>query len=264
MSETRNRIDFTVTRDGQEIKLAVVKPTYKQQEAAQIAQASAYAKLVAGGALLKEKLKDAIREQGLWSDEKEKKLQDINRRMDECEKQLPDENGRVRVRGLKASEMRKAAVDLRVARVERVQLLEGLTRLENQTAEGLSENARFDALVCACTVYADGKLEGKPFFKDLEDYKSRGGDKDAWAAAQKFAELWYDVREDFERSLPENRFLLKHGLCDKESLALTDRDGNRVDIDGKPVEAEESSDAEAETFEYEDDLGPVVTQPVQE
>lgn len=251
MEQPRNRIDYSVTKDGQEIRLAAVRPDVKTQQQAQIAYAKSYAELVTGGALLKAKLKDVVRTQKLWDDEKEAKLAALDKRLEECEKMLPDAQGRTAVRGLKKSDQRKAAVDMRVARIERVQLLEDLTRLENSTAEGLAENSRFSFLVAACTVHPETR---KPYFKGVDDYAARGGDPDAFEAAQKFASLYYDVREDYERTLPENAYLLANGMCDPKTLALVGRDGARVDVDGNPVpEAEEAAAEPTEYFPVEDD-----------
>lgn len=243
-----NKLEFQVEVDGTKKTLAAVRPTVAVRQQAQVVKAKSYAELVKGGALLEAKIKDVVKEQGLWNDEKEAELAEVDRQLREDESLLPDASGKVRKANLKLSDLRAAAIRMRGNRFRRVNLLSDLTSLRNKTAEGLSDNAEFDFLVSKCIVDANS---GEPFFASTDDYRTRASEPYAISAANRFFEVLNGVSTDFEKELPENRFLLKHGLCNGE-LALTDKAGNKVGVDGKPIEKEEP-EIEA-SFEFEDDL----------
>lgn len=230
----RNKVEFDVSKDGVELKLAVVRPSHKVQAEAQLHYAKAFADLVKAGALLRQKLDQVARDQKLWDDARQAEWAELLGRMAACERKVPDERGEVAEAGVTVADARKAAIQLRKDRAALQRLLADRSALEANTAERLAEDARFNFYVGHCTVHAE---TGKPYFKGLDDYTARAADPDGRAAAEKFAALYYSYDEDYEKKLPENVFLRARGFCN-DNLELTDKQGRLVDEDGEVLEAE--------------------------
>lgn len=228
------------TVDGETIPLLVVRPSAAVKAEADIVRSRAWGQYAVAGVPLQSKVKDIIARQGLWDDEKRKRLEEIDARMAANEAKLPDKNGKVRAKGLKLSEARDAAFQLRKDRAERVALLTEITRLNSETAEGKADNEAFDFLVSKCVL--DARTQ-KPVFPTLDDYRARGDTPEGQAAAVKFAELYYDHDADFDKKLPENVFLAARGFVDPETLE---------EKRPEPPKAEEP----AAEFDLEDDLAP--------
>ena len=105
--------------------------------------------------------------------------------------------------------------------------------LEENTAEALADNARFDFLVANCTF----KEAGEKVYKDIVDYNSKSSDEIAFSAASALAEILYALDSDFEKNLPENRWLKSKSMVDDE-MSLINDDGKRVDIKGRLISEE--------------------------
>ena len=103
--------------------------------------------------------------------------------------------------------------------------------LEQNTAESLADNMKFDYLVSECTYDAKGQ---KKVYKDLDDYNERGDDELAFAAAATLAQLLYSLDRNYEEELPENKFLKMFDFVD-EDLNLIDEEGGLVSFDGKRI-----------------------------
>ena len=103
--------------------------------------------------------------------------------------------------------------------------------LEENTAEALADNARFDFLVAHCTFHENGET----VYKDMKDYNSKSSDEVAFAAASELATMMYSIDSDFEKNLPENKWLKNKELVN-EDLALVNKDGKRVDLEGRIID----------------------------
>jgi hypothetical protein len=251
----RNKVEFEVEKDGAKRTLSAVRPKQSVLAEADLVRSKRWGELArTPGVLLESALKDVVRQKGVWDDEKQKRLEEIDKRLAENEARLPDANGKVRQKGVRLSDLRKAAVQMRLDRMERVRLLSEFTSLRNNTAEGMADDERFNFLVSRCVV----DERGNPHFASLDDYKERAHEPDASAAATAVMQLLYDHDPDFARKLPENRFLLRYRMC-REDLALTGPDGVLVDVDGKPVDEDgnpllpEQKAEEPESFDLEPD-----------
>ena len=131
---------------------------------------------------------------------------------------------------MKVSRAKEIAFEMRVKRVELRNLLSEKIELEGNTAEALSDNAKFDYLVANCTFYENGKN----VYNSLEEYNSKSEDPVAFTAAATLAELMYALDKNYEEKLPENQFLIRANLVD-EDLSLVDKDGNKVDSKGNRI-----------------------------
>lgn len=232
MSKTvMNKKTFEVEIDGKKVELAVQRPDLAKQQRGQLIYSREFCRLVKPedgkrGAIVRGALEGVMREQGLWDDNKQRKWEELNRKLLEGEKTLA--TGRI-----KLSKAREVAIGMRRDRYELSRLLSDRNSLDANTAEAQAENARFNYLVSVCTVYAD---TGKPYFKSEEDYLNQAATEVGNQAAVLFSQLYFNLDEDFEKNLPENRFLLKYRLCREKDLHLIDKDGNLIDAEGRRVD----------------------------
>lgn len=226
----KKELKYTV--DGQEKVLFVVKPTSKQLSEAQLYSSRVFAKLINDKdengkptALLRDKLSTYMRDVGLWDDEKEQELKDIQKKILENEKLLAKG-------GIKLSVAKNLALENRKLRLEQIRMLAKTTELDSFTAEGAAENARFDYLVSVCLLDEDGDK----LYSSVEDYKENGNAEHIYRAASELASMLNTgVDTKWEENLPENKFLKKYGFID-DKLRLVNKDGHLVDVDGKLID----------------------------
>jgi len=218
--------DFTIKIDDKEIKLMVRSPTLADQREAQKVYNTAFTDAIKSNSVVRAKMDDVLEEQGLWNKEKQNKYDELQASLNDGEKKLAKG-------GFALSEAKKLALKMRDVRNEIRDLISVRTSLDNHSAEGQADNQRFNYLVSACVVY---KENDKPYFKDLSDYMDRIDDPAALAGAQHLANMIYGLDNNFEKNLPENKFLKKYKFVD-DNLRFIDKDGRTVDIDGRLVDA---------------------------
>jgi len=200
-------------------------PNADQLNEAQKVYNEAFNNAINSKALLRPKLNAFVREQGLWDDAKEAEFKALQGR-------IKDAVIKIRKGGIKLQEARAVAISLREMRADMKELLSSQNALDNNTAEGQADNAQFNYLVSACTVYND---TGKRVFSDVSDYLNPKVPEMALQAASKYASLMYGLRDDYEESLPENKFLVEWKFAD-DDLRLIDKDGGYVDSEGRAVD----------------------------
>jgi hypothetical protein len=210
---------------GKEVELAVLRPNAKQRQEAQKVYNRAFREAVESGAILRAKIESVMREQKLWDDQKEAELRKLQASIGEKER-------KVRSGGIKLSEARDLAIQLRRDRAELRGLNSERMSLDNNSAEAQADNAQFNYWVSVCTVHAN---DGKPYFKSYEDYMTKEDDPAVGPAASALAKIIYNLEDDYEKKLPENQFLVKYKFAD-ESLHLVDKQGRKVDADGRLVD----------------------------
>jgi hypothetical protein len=219
MSEKKKEV-FKVN----DTEYAVLKPMPKDQRAAQRVYNATFAEALKAGGLLRQRLGDYMRDQGLWNDEKEKQQRELLNNLNEHELNL--QRG-----GIKLSEARRLALDIRKVRFQLRNLIAQRNELDVNTVEGQAENARFNALVASCLVYND---TGKPVYSDVDDYLTNADTEEAFTGAQTLAQMMYALDKNHEASLPENKFLSKWRFVDEE-LRLVNKDGHLVDTEGRLI-----------------------------
>lgn len=191
------------------------------------------------GILTKRELGVLMRKRGIWDENKDKEETRITQQIVKLEKELyhgKEVKGKGKRRKPKVSEGRDIAVQIRRLRLELRDLIAERIGLEDNTAESIADNARFDYLVAHCTFHKSGQN----VYKNFEDYDNRSADQIAFTAASALGEMLYNIDAGFEANLPENKFLTKFGLVnDKLELvdpsnaeSLIDVDGHKIDEDG--------------------------------
>lgn len=215
---------FKFTVDDKEQEFRVRTPTLHDMREATKVHNNAFTDAIQSNAILRAKLDDFMKKQGLWDEAKEAKLTSLQREILDGEKTLAKG-------GIKLSQAKKVAFDIRKRRMEQRELLATRTQLDANTAEGQADNARFNYLVSACLVYND---TGKPYFKDLADYLNSVVKPIASEAANKLGAMLYGLDSNYEANLAENKFLKRFKFVD-EQLRLVDEKGRLVDLEGRLI-----------------------------
>lgn len=221
MSDT----SFKITKEGNEIELYVKAPSPKNQRESQKIYNRTFADAISAGSIVRAKLDDVMKDQGLWDDKKEIEYKTIQKTILDKEKILAKG-------GISLEQAKKEAFAMKEARNKLRELIASRTTLDSHTAEGQSENAKFNFLVSCCVVYKEGD---KPYFSGYEDYLNRAIEPAAIIGAQKLANMLYGLDDNFENNLPENKFLKKYKFVDS-NLRLIDKKGRLVDEDGRLID----------------------------
>jgi hypothetical protein len=216
---------FKASVDGVEKEFLVRSPSLNDQREAQKVYNQAFTDAVKSKSVVRAKLDDLLQDQGLWNDEKQAKFTGLQRELLEGEKKLAKG-------GFSLNEAKDLAVKMRRIREDIRDLISVRTSLDNHSAEGQADNARFNYLVSACLVYNDTK---QTYFLNMEDYLNRAGEQIATLAAQNLANMLYGLDNDYESTLPENKFLKKYRFVD-EKLRLIDKKGRFIDSEGRLID----------------------------
>lgn len=217
--------DFTVMIDGKDVELSIVSPSLKDQKEAGKIYNNAFTEALKSRAVVRARLDDLLVDQGLWDDNKQQKF-------DTLQKEVLDGEKRLAKGGISLKEAREIAIQMKNVREEIRDLISVKTNLDTHTAEGQADNAKFNYLVYACTVY---KGTQNKYFKSYEDYIERSGEPASILAAQKLANMIYGLEEDYESKLPENKFLKQYKFVD-DQLRLINKEGKLIDEKGRLVD----------------------------
>jgi len=256
-----------VTLDnGDKVSIYVVKPSNEIISKADIHRAKRWNECIRDNIITKKELKTLMEERGIWNKSKSDKEGDISKEITDLEKTLYRGKGGKRP---KVSEGKDLALEMRKLRIELRELISERLGLEENTAEALSDNARFDYFVATCTFFKDSD---KRVYNSVEDYNTKSNDSIAFAAASMLGNILYNLDSDFEKNLPENKWLSMFNLTDVEGNLVNsegttvdsegriinelghflDDDGNRVDADGVPLD----EDGNYILVDYDNDLEP--------
>ena len=210
---------------GNDVTVYIKKPTVSEYRDSQIGYNKAFRAALDSGAVLKKKLNQFMRDQGLWDDQKDKEEQAFLDKIRGLE-------GQIKKGGIPLKEARRVALDLREARDGFRLLIAERTALDANTVEGQADNARFNSLVCLCILKQD---QSGPFFATEEEYDKRGAEPFVVAAAARLASLIYELDPNYDDSLVENKFLTTYNFANEKNQ-LINSDGHLIDIDDDGVE----------------------------
>jgi hypothetical protein len=216
---------FKATVDGVEKEFLVKTPSLNDQREAQKIYNQAFTDAIKSKSVVRAKLDDLLEDQGLWNDEKQAKFTSL-------QKELLDGEKRLAKGGFSLNEARDLAIKMKSIRDEIRDLISVRTSLDNHSAEGQADNARFNYLVSVCVVYNDTK---QPYFNNMEDYLNRSTDSVGLLGAQNLANMLYGLDNDYESNLPENKFLKKFKFIDSK-LRLVDKKGRLIDAEGRLID----------------------------
>lgn len=217
--------DFKVVVNGEEKTFTVRSPSLVDQREGQKVYNQAFTDAIKSKSVVRAKMDDLLQDQGLWNTEKQQEYTSL-------QKELLDGERKLAKGGFSLSEAKKLAIRMREVRNKIRELISVRTSLDNHSAEGQADNARFNYLVSACVVYKDSD---KKYFESLEDYMSRIDDPVALSGAQKLANMIYGLDNNFEKNLPENKFLKKYKFVN-DDLRFIDKKGRTVDSEGRLID----------------------------
>lgn len=221
--------EVEVLNDGKKVKILVKRPSGAIQSKGGRIAAKIWTECTSDGIMTKQELSDFMKERNIWNKEKDLKETNLTKEIAELEKKLAFGTGRSR--RMKKSEGKQVAIEIRQKRAELRDLIGERLALEGNTAEALSDNAKFDYFVATCTYY---KESGEKVYNSLEEYEERSDDDLAFAAANAMAQMLYSLDKDFEKALPENSFLNKYSFTNEEG-SLINNEGKTVDLEGRII-----------------------------
>lgn len=216
---------FTATVDGKEQTFVVRSPSVGDQKEANKAYNQAFSDAIKSKAIVRAKIDELLKEQGLWDDSKQTKLDLFQSDILSRERQLA-------AGGIPLIQAKQLALEIKELRAEIRDLISVKMSLDNNTAEGQADNVRFNYLVSCCTVYQDNN---QPYFRNMEDYLDKSASEVALKAAQTLANIIYGLDNNYENNLPENKFLKQYKFVD-DKLRLINKDGKLVDKDGRLID----------------------------
>lgn len=220
-----NTRTFKTKVEDKEVEFLVRAPSLSEQREGQKVYNQAFSDAVKAKAIVRARMDDLLEEQGLWDSSKQAKLTELQ--------QIILENERALAKGgIPLKKAKELAIQMKETRGKIRELIAVKTSLDNHSAEGQADNARFNYLVSACLVYNDTK---QPYYKNLEDYLGRSSEPVAVLAAQNLANMLYGLDNDYENNLPENKFLKKFKFVD-DKLRFVDSKGRLVDTEGRLID----------------------------
>lgn len=223
----KQRVVKGVDNDDNEVVVVVKKPNAQDYNKSQIAYNKAFRQALDSGALLRQKLTDYMKEQGIWDEKKEKQYEDLVEEIGSMEDAL--KGG-----GIRLSEAKEIALKLKQKRESFRDLLSERNALDNNSAEGQADNARFTSLVSTCVFDTSGN---NPKFADIKAYEAQADQPWAVQAASELANMLYNVDPNYDKNLEENKFLQEFNFIDEE-LRLINDEGHLTDADGRLINEE--------------------------
>jgi hypothetical protein len=221
-NKDKERLVDSVDSDGNPIKVVVRRPTAEDFRDSQIEYNKAFRSALDSGALLRQRLTDYMREQGIWSDEKQKKN-------DEFVEKIRLKEDTLKAGGIKLSEAKDIALELKRLRSDFQSFLAERNALDSNSVEGQADNARFAHLVRLCILNHETK---QPVFQDQKHYDAVADQPWAIEASSELANMIYGLDPNYANNLEENKFLKEFKFVN-EDLQLINKEGHLVDIEGR-------------------------------
>ena len=216
---------FKTIIDGKDREMSIRSPSLQDQKEGTKVYNQSFSEALKAKAVVRARLDDILVEQGLWDAVKQAQFTKYQSDILESERKLAKG-------GISLSEAKSLALEMKKNRAELRELIAVKTSLDTHTAEGQADNARFNYLVSACTVYNDTKEQ---YFKNYEDYLNKSGDPISVLAAQNLANMIYGLDNDYEEKLPENKFLKQYKFVD-DQLRLINKEGRLIDEKGRLID----------------------------
>jgi len=214
----------TIDEEGNDIELAVVRPTQDVINDADLIYNVEVSKAVRKGSMTRQEAVSLIEERGLWTEQDEKKATKLRKKVRDLEVKLLDKKT-----GKKQG--RKIADDLANARNEVSVLIGKRDGILNITAESYASAIRDQYFVAMCTVTAEDQ---ESYFDDYEDYLQRSNEVAALRAYQEMLYMINDLDPEFLKNQTENKYLIDNGFMDSDGY-LINKDGKRVDSKGRRI-----------------------------
>jgi hypothetical protein len=223
MKSTR---EFTVKVGDKDVNLSVRKPRLDELREAQKIHTKAFHDALNSGAVLRAKLDDVLKAQGLWDDAKDIEIRTLQKEIVELEM-------KIRSGGLNIGVAKDLAFEI-IKKRDRIKEIFSIKLVyDAKTAESMADDARTDFLLSVCLVY--NEPGHKPYFKDLEAYLNEPNSRVSVEAYKEFLMLMNDQEENPEKDLVEFKFLKRFKFVD-EKLRMINKEGHLVDREGRLID----------------------------
>lgn len=228
--DKKQRIVESEDSNGNPVRVIVRSPTVEDYKDSQLEYNKAFRDALDSGALLRQRLTDYMREQGIWNDEKQKKS-------DEYVELIRGMEEKLKAGGIRLKEAKDIALQLRETRAAFQLFLAEKNSLDSASAEGQADNARFNKLVRLCVLDEKTKL---PFFKrdskkaEEESYNASSNEPWLIEASSELANMLYGLDPNYNQNLEENKFLKEFKFVN-EDYQFIDNDGHPTDADGRLI-----------------------------
>ncbi len=212
------------------VKLHVRRPNYEDKQKADFEYQKTFNKLLKEGIMPRLVLDKTIRANGEWNKEEEAQEVQLAKAINSAREKLKRGN-------IKLSDAVKLAKQSIDDNFKYIQLNMNRNEILNNSAESLAEQARFNYLTSAATVYNDSGVE-KKFFKNYEDFLHQDslGNPVTYVAGATFNRLINNFGDnDFRADWPEYKFLKKYGFVN-EKFEYVNKDGKLIDREGNVIE----------------------------
>jgi len=216
-----DRIIESTNKDGEEVKVKLKTPGPQEYRDSQVEYNKSFRSALDSGALLRQKLSDYMEEQGIWNEEKQTEN-------DEFVEKITAKEEMLKGGGIKLSEAREIALDLRGLRADFRNFLAERNSLDQNSAEGQADNSRFAELVRLCMLNPN---TGKPYFPTQADYDESADQPWVIEAASQLAGMIYGLDPNYDNKLEENKFLKEFSFVNSD-LRLVNDEGHLVDTEG--------------------------------
>ena len=213
--------------EGNEVVVVVKKPTAQDYNKSQISYNTSFREALDSGALLRQKLNDYMKEQGIWDDKKEEQY-------DRLVSEIGGMEDGLKGGGIKLSAAKEIALKLKEKRLEFRNLISEKNAMDTNSAEGQADNSRFVALVSRCVFDSSGNNRK---FADIQAYEAQADQPWAVEAAGELANMLYNIDPDYDKNLEENKFLQEFNFVDEE-LRLINDEGHLTDVEGRLINDE--------------------------
>ncbi len=222
MTDKNDNILVGLDNEGNEVRVLVKIPGASEFKESQVVYNKAFREALDSGALLRQRLTEYMNKQGLWDEDKQKQY---DKKMNEISGMEDSLKGG----GIRLTEAKDIAVQLRVKRAEFRDLIAERNALDTASAEGQADNARFASLVRLCALNPDNNTR---YFQNENDYDAQSTQPWVVAAAEKLGNLLYGLDPEYENNLVENKFLKEFDFVN-DDLAFVNEDGHTIDSEGR-------------------------------
>jgi hypothetical protein len=157
------RIFTSTDKNENTLALKFVRPNQATIAKGDLKYREAYSIAFRNGILVNSEVMKALRERGIWDDEKDREVAELRLKISEMEKKLDDQS-------LSNEDGEKLALEIRGLRLELAAKNSVYTSIVDVTCESLGNEKRNQFFAATCVV--DNK-SGAKVFKDLDDFLTR-------------------------------------------------------------------------------------------
>jgi hypothetical protein len=223
------RVFKAVDNNGNDVELAIKRPTPKQSVDAQLVYNKEWFRAQASGSPLRINLDTVLEQQGLWGESQRDQLRTIENEVRSLEKKL--RSGAKNFTSLENA--REAALRLRELRAEWINLVNSRNALNQYSAENIADAARLQYLVSVTVV---DNTTGRPYFADYEDFVARLDDKIAETSYLEYLKFSVETIDEASAAQDqyEDKWLKRYKFADEKGR-LINKDGKLIDSEGRLI-----------------------------